>query len=671
MSLHLCQPGYRPEVTCCARWVLFRMRSRPCFRLLPLTVLAVSVFSHAEENTEGDTVLEPVIVEETLPPAFQTYPELSTGQVTVIDREAFQADDLSVADVLENTPGTQIQTSGELGSFSTISIRGATGQQSLVFVDGVPVTSSGAAVDLSQIPLNQVESIEIYRTAAPPQFAQDAMGGVINIVTRRDDRPESETRLSLKVGSFGLNETSGSRYWRWGKSWFNLQATALTAENDFPYEYDAGTPDVPEDDVTVTRKNAGFSRYSGTLGVTRRAGIQQWTGSLSGLWSRKDLPAWNNNDLRDAYYQQSKWSGSIGWSATGQRSGSLDQSVRLRSHGHQGHLNDPESAIGLNQNDSTDTYTNHRLQHLAAVYWGTHISTLVNELEYGALSFEDQLLGTDYHYDEVSHLMALTDEWSLHADRLNLTGTARTLAECDGDRLWSGLLGVRYTLNPAITLKSNVSQTFRHPTLFERYGDQGYFQGNEDLVAERSQLLEVSLEYDRSNLGATFTFFNRQAVNNIAPVYDSQGVGRYVNIGEVQYQGIEWELLWEGNSVELSHQGAYQPSLISTPVAAYDGNQAPGYYRLSHQSIATYSDGPWRFNTQWRFETGLYYDRANSTMAPERSELDVGVQRAWNTNQFTHQIEVKLLNLLDQRSLDMDRKPLPGRQYVAGYSVQF
>lgn len=631
------------------------------------------MLAHAEDNTETDTVLSPVVVEETLPPAFQTYPELSTGQVSVIEREAFQADDHSVADVLETSPGIQIQSTGELGSYSTLSVRGATGQQSLVFLDGILLTGAGGgAVDLSQIPLDLVESIEVYRTSAPPQFSQDAMGGVINIVTRKGSASESNSQLAIKLGSFGLREIQGAQSWVLAGTRFNARASALSTENDFPYLDDAGTPDISEDDEEVRRNNADYERYTGSIDATRQIGIHQWRAALNGLWSKKSLPAWNNDDIQNTYYQKQQVNGSVAWSATGMAEGRLDQSLRYRAQYHKGHLNDPSSNIGLAENDSTDTYTNHRIQHLGAWYWGMHITTLVNELSYANLSFTDDIQDLDYTYDEWTAISSLTDEWTMFSDRLSLTGSVKHHTSFKGSSLLGASAGARYDLSSAWTLKVNSSRTFRQPSLFERYGNEGYFQGNDDLQPEASYLYEASIDYERDAFSAGVTLFYRKAMDSIAPVYDAQGVGRYVNIGQAEFQGTEWQLAWDlTDAITLDHQGSYQRSLITSPVAAYDGNRVPGFYPVSHSTRLQWVLNPVKFFAQWQYEEGLYYDRANSTRAPERTELNLGGSIIWGQTTAQHKLQTQLDNVLDHRSMDVTRKPLPGRHFTLRYSLSF
>lgn len=226
------------------------------------------------------------------------------------------------------------------------------------------------------------------------------MGGVINIVTRRTKGPAAQTQLGVKLGSFDLREISGARSWHQSDNRINLRASALNAENDFPFTYDAGTPDVQQDDREQRRNNADYERYSGALDITRQSGIHQYHASLQGQWSRKALPAWNNNDVQDTHYRKRTLGASLAWSATGMADGRADQSVRYRTYRDAGHLNDPTSVIGLHKNDSYDTEVGHRLQHLGAWYWGMHISTLVNEVSHSRLSFEDRIRDREYQYDE-------------------------------------------------------------------------------------------------------------------------------------------------------------------------------------------------------------------------------------------------------------------------------
>ena len=88
------------------------------------------------------------------------------------------------------------------------SLRGAAPGQVAVFVDGVPLSrGSQSAVDLSQLPLDGLERVEVYRGVAPLELGSETLGGAINLVTRRGQGPPSAW-LSLGSGSFGLRRAS-------------------------------------------------------------------------------------------------------------------------------------------------------------------------------------------------------------------------------------------------------------------------------------------------------------------------------------------------------------------------------------------------------------------------------------------------------------------------------
>jgi vitamin B12 transporter len=110
-----------------------------------------------------------------------------TSDVSVITREEIdQAGETTLAQLLARQPGIQYVANGGAGSNSGVFIRGASTNQSIVLIDGQRIGSAttGSAA-LSRIPLNQIERIEILRGPASSLYGADAIGGVIQIFTRR------------------------------------------------------------------------------------------------------------------------------------------------------------------------------------------------------------------------------------------------------------------------------------------------------------------------------------------------------------------------------------------------------------------------------------------------------------------------------------------------------
>lgn len=108
----------------------------------------------------------------------------------------------TLKDALENVPGLQISEIHGKSGFA-VSMQGMTSDQVLVLIDGLPISAStGSSVDVSQYLLTDVERIEVVKGASSAQYGSSAMGGVINVITRRIDAGFSAA-ASADVGSYG------------------------------------------------------------------------------------------------------------------------------------------------------------------------------------------------------------------------------------------------------------------------------------------------------------------------------------------------------------------------------------------------------------------------------------------------------------------------------------
>ncbi|HXZ86737.1 MAG TPA: TonB-dependent receptor plug domain-containing protein, partial [Myxococcota bacterium] len=108
---------------------------------------------------------------------------------TVIQARDYDDRFATVEELLEQVPGVDVRRFGGLGAYSTASIRGSKSEQVLVLLDGVRLNEAErGGVDLSTLPLRQVERIEVLPGAGAQRWGSDAVGGVISITTRR---PES------------------------------------------------------------------------------------------------------------------------------------------------------------------------------------------------------------------------------------------------------------------------------------------------------------------------------------------------------------------------------------------------------------------------------------------------------------------------------------------------
>jgi outer membrane autotransporter protein len=147
----------------------------------------------------GSFTLAPLVVEAARP---DWEKKLSPGTVSVIHVPEYKGEMKNLPDLLQTVPGVYIQRLQGTGHYTVARVRGATGGEVNIYIDGVLVNSNAdAAVDLSAIPVENVERIEVYRGYVPARFAGAPIGGAINIVTKKPQ----DTRGSISQGmrSFG------------------------------------------------------------------------------------------------------------------------------------------------------------------------------------------------------------------------------------------------------------------------------------------------------------------------------------------------------------------------------------------------------------------------------------------------------------------------------------
>ena len=138
--------------------------------------------------------------------------ELSS-RVDVVSRARLDVERQSVGDVLREIPGLLARRGSEGAGPAGQQIQGIDARQAAVLVDGQPVIGArgikSGAVNLDRQPIDQLERIEVVKGAASALFGSDAIGGVVNFITRDAQRP-AETSANMSFGSLDMKEVGAS-----------------------------------------------------------------------------------------------------------------------------------------------------------------------------------------------------------------------------------------------------------------------------------------------------------------------------------------------------------------------------------------------------------------------------------------------------------------------------
>ena len=176
--------------------------------------------------------------------------------VTVISgREIDARQQFTLASALRSVPGLTLQQNGGPGTVTSLFTRGGESDFTLVMVDGVRANSFGGGLDLSQLPLQDVERIEVLRGPQSALYGSDAIGGVVSIITRSGGKPSAQAQIETggrdmrRAAGATTGEVNGVR-WQLGANYFE----------------DAGFTGTGANGKTVSNDDSQESQASGSIG---------------------------------------------------------------------------------------------------------------------------------------------------------------------------------------------------------------------------------------------------------------------------------------------------------------------------------------------------------------------------------------------------------------------
>ena len=231
--------------------------------------------------------------------------KLSPGTVTVIRPEEYKGEQKDLPDLLKMVPGVHVREVNGKGQYTVVNVRGSTAAQVGVFVDGVMTNLGGdAAVDISTIPVKNVERIEVYRGYIPARFGGTFIGGVINVVTKKP----TKANISAELGkaSFGGKSASLEVVSPLASGSLLVGLNYEAAKGDFPYHN--YSYDDPKNQKEVQRV---LDEYPSVIeSIENSLTLDNWNKSkIEDLYERGDI----SENVRNQYIDNSGQVNSEGW----------------------------------------------------------------------------------------------------------------------------------------------------------------------------------------------------------------------------------------------------------------------------------------------------------------------------------------------------------------------
>ena len=495
--------------------------------------------------------------EATLPPVFVTSTrtevplEQVTTSATVITAKDIQDQQaVTVLEVLRGVPGFDVVQTGSRGTGTSVFVRGAEADQVLVLIDGVEVNSTTAgAFNFAHLTTENIDRIEIIRGAGGTLYGSQAIGGVINIITKRGRGP----------AEFGLSAEGGN-------GWTNRQTLTLSGEvGRLGYSFSGARMETdgfrPFNDDYRNLATSGRLDYKVTEDATLK-GIFRFNKTDVGLFNSNNfVPGGRDPNSREAVTQIL---GKVEW----EQRILQNWDYRIAGSIFKEHIKDSDDPDPLSdcqffgfpcdsrtrsrfrpQISSAEFQTNYRFGDWSTTTFGTEFkrrkaSTSSSSDGFSLGEINKAIRNMGYYLEEQIKLLG---------DRLVLIPGIRLDDHQTFGSEWSPSLSSSYLFRETGTrVKAGYAEAFKAPTLNELFFPPGFgcaAFGNPDLGPEKSWELNAGVEQtlfgDRVTVSATV--FHREVSDLIAtePTPDPTDPAfcvRAENLGKARFDGVEWLL---------------------------------------------------------------------------------------------------------------------------------
>ena len=680
---------------------------------------------HAQETVELDEV------KVTAGRVEQELMDVNMSVSVITQEEIRRSSARNVGELLEDIPGVRINNDGGQG-MKRIKIRGEDAFRTLVMIDGQKVSEhksmSGSPMLIDP---SMIERIEVIKGPASVLYGSDAIGGAINIITKKGGtKPiEGEVSAGMNTSASGKN-ASGSIYG--GIDGWKYRLSASIEDND-----NLKTPKGEMENTYFTARSvSGFLSYDFTPDATVGASLDYYdlefgSSDVNTPGFAVDVPKWTRFKaaafgefknitssfvrLRtDIFYQKSKkdmtntvpgvWTqGEVDtFKAMGFEEAFLN---RVGVQAGNAYVLQPHASNDMNQygfSIQADWQIGDR-NYLIAGYEISYDDLNAHSWNTGTNVMPMMLTDKNYDGYQMTNAVYASMETLLSANLTLTYGARYTWVKTDMDSINNKMgtktsgegsdgkivfnAGVLWHGTDNLTLRASYAQGYRSPILQELYidtsmGSTGTTYANPDLKPETSDNFEIGARWNSTGLSADLAIFYSTADDYIATLYNAQKRGyQYNNVAEAKTFGVELT-----SSVRIAETG-FEPYLTATWMRRQyqNGNGFSTYDTATPEFML-------RYGVRW---SGMYAGLGLRADAFARSqteiEYDDGVQSATDSSSYRlggyttlnltagvdfgpkrqYSFDLGLYNIFDKGYQEQTSIYEPGRYFVAKLGARF
>ena len=512
--------------------------------------------------------------------------------VVAIEAQQLRNLNSNAADMLARVSGVKMRETGGVGAEANINLNGFTGRHVRIFIDGVPMNEANASFRINNIPAELMERIEIYKGVVPVTFGADALGGAINVVTRKNRY--NYGNLSYTFGSFNTHKSTLNL----GQFLTDNISVELNAyQNYSDNSYKVFTEYLDLQTGTYSKEKRWFKRFHDRYhneAIIGRVNIfdEKWTDKLSFAlnYSQEDKHLQNANLMQKVFggkyrkshnysssveYEKKNILNGLSFFLTGRYDFTTTQNVdeEARRYSWTGEY-EPMVTRGESQLQNTifEGKTGYITSHLDYQLNEKHSFQLTHTFSNYTRRNKNMLI-TNYTLDSdfmrrvneknisgLSYKFTPSERWNILAfgKYYNTAVTGPVIISGQGSRAvyeeethhtqaWGYGGATTYQLLKTLQTKISYEKSFRLPTDTELFGDGDLEIGNYKLKPENSNNLNVNLSYQPVfkahsllvEAGFAYRYIKDYIIRSIISAGANEGSAGSRNHGKVLNMGVD------------------------------------------------------------------------------------------------------------------------------------
>jgi outer membrane cobalamin receptor len=577
----------------------------------------------------------------------------SVASVEIITKEEIAVSQSeNLAGIISNIAGLEIVDYGSPGDVKAVSIRGSSPEQVLIMIDGQVVNDPQTGkIDLGLIPADIIEKVEIYHGPASALYGANALGGVINILTRSGE-VDSKGTAEVHFGSYYTqkyqlsyqNRGDDMSYYLTGQFYKtdgereNSQLDKTSFMTKISQELDKQT------DLSLTLRYHDYQRgLPGSLDYPTPDAVQNNRDfNLSINWQKKE----EDRDINV-----------IGWYGF--------HRLYYDNPDEWGHIGPSIHKTYTTGLSIDSTYYD--------VSFGKNDLNSYHTLTWGAEVMHNRVDSTDIgNYQDLNGAVFIQDVWQpRELEDLNITGGIRYDYNPTFGGQFNPRAGIVYRLHNEVSFHASIGRAYRAPTYDDLYWpEDGYVGGNPALLPETAWAYEAGLRFisEKGDSQAELNIFRKDVSQLINWAADSNEVWRPSNIGSARVDGVEILLKKEFNE---NFMGNLNYTYLDAKDLETDRQLKPNH---------KYGFGLTYFSQVGVYEDDFIVDLDGYVVAGRPDDLenyylfDANISRDFTLNKENNRkikLNFSIKNLLDQQPELVIGYPIQSRTFMVGISTEF